>query len=37
LALVTVVAGLQPGPMVTLPLCAIALYFFVAGLIARPA
>jgi phosphatidylcholine synthase len=37
LALVTVVAGLQPGPIVTLPLCAIALYFFVAGLIARPA
>jgi phosphatidylcholine synthase len=37
LALVTVVTGLQPGPMVTLPLCAIALYFFVAGLIARPA
>lgn len=36
LGLLTVVAGLQPGPMVTLPLCAIALYFFLAGVIARP-
>lgn len=37
LALVALVAGLQPGPFVTVPLAAIALYFFVAGLIRRPA
>lgn len=37
LAIVTLVAGLQPGPAVTIPLCAIALYFFVAGLFGRPA
>jgi len=35
LALMTVVTGLQPGPIVTLPLCAIALYFLIAGLITR--
>jgi hypothetical protein len=32
---VTVVMGLRPGPLVTLPLCAIAIYFFVAGLFGR--
>ena len=37
LALVAVVMGLQPGPAVTLALCAIALYFFLAGFIRRPA
>jgi phosphatidylcholine synthase len=37
LALAAIVLGLQPGPMVTLPLCAIALYFFLAGLFGRPA
>lgn len=37
LAIVTLVAGLQPGPAVTIPLCAIALYFFAAGLFGRPA
>jgi len=28
---------LQPGPLVVVPLCAIALYFFLAGLIGRKA
>jgi phosphatidylcholine synthase len=37
LAFVTLIEGLQPGPVVVVPLCAIALYFFVAGLIRRPA
>ncbi len=37
LAFVAVVLGLQPGPMVTVPLCLIALYFFLAGLIDRKA
>ena len=37
LALAALVAGLQPGPAVTVPLCIIALYFFAAGLIRRPA
>jgi phosphatidylcholine synthase len=37
LALVALVAGLQPGPFVTVPLVLIALYFFAAGLIRRPA
>ena len=37
LALVAVVMGLQPGLFVVLPLCLIALYFFLAGLFGRPA
>ncbi len=37
LALVTVIANLQPGPYVTWPLALIAVYFFVAGLLPRPA
>ena len=37
LALVAVIFGLQPGPFVTVPLCLIALYFFLAGLIGRQA
>lgn len=37
LAFVAVVLGLQPGPMVTVPLCLIALYFFLAGFIGRKA
>jgi phosphatidylcholine synthase len=37
LALVTVIANLQPGPYVTWPLVLIAVYFFVAGLLPRPA
>jgi phosphatidylcholine synthase len=37
LALVALVAGLQPGPFVTVPLVLIALYFFAAGLVRRPA
>jgi phosphatidylcholine synthase len=37
LALVTVIYNLQPGPYVTWPLVVIALYFFVAGLLPRPA
>ncbi len=37
LALVTVLYNLQPGPYVTWPLAAIAIYFFVAGLLPRPA
>jgi phosphatidylcholine synthase len=37
LALVTVIADLQPGPYVTWPLTLIAVYFFVAGLLPRPA
>ena len=36
-AFVAVVLGLQPGPMVTVPLCLIALYFFLAGFIGRKA
>src|SRR6185437_1856072 len=37
LALVDLVAGLHPGPFVTVPLVLIALYFFAAGLVRRPA
>ena len=37
LAIVAVVSGLQPGPLVTVPLCVIALYFFLAGLFGRKA
>ena len=37
LALVAVIFGLQPGPSVTVPLCLIALYFFLAGFIGRKA
>jgi phosphatidylcholine synthase len=37
LALVTVLYNLQPGPYVTWPLAIIAIYFFVAGLLPRPA
>jgi len=37
LALFAVVYNLQPGPYVTWPLVVIALYFFVAGLLPRPA
>jgi phosphatidylcholine synthase len=37
LAIVAIVFGLQPGPMVTVPLCAIALYFFLAGFFGRKA
>jgi len=37
LALVTVWQGLEPGPWVTLPLCLIAIYFFVAGWLHRMA
>lgn len=36
LALVALIERLQPGPIVTVPLCVIALYFFLAGLIRRP-
>ena len=37
LALVAVIANLQPGPYVTWPLFAIALYFFTIGLLPKPA
>jgi len=37
LALVAVVDNLQPGPYVTWPLTIIAVYFFVAGLLPKPA
>ena len=37
LALVAVGANLQPGPYVTIPLATIALYFFLAGLLRKPA
>jgi phosphatidylcholine synthase len=37
LAFVALVERLEPGPIVTVPLCAIAFYFFLAGLIRRPA
>lgn len=37
LALITLAMGLHPGPYVTWPFTAIALYFFVAGLLRRPA
>ena len=37
LAFIAVVYNLQPGPYVTWPLLVIALYFFVAGLLPRPA
>lgn len=36
LALVAVILRLEPGPYVTWPLVAIALYFFAAGLLRRP-
>jgi phosphatidylcholine synthase len=37
LAFVALISGLLPGPWVTVPLCLIALYFFLAGLVRRPA
>ena len=37
LALVAVIQNLAPGPYVTWPLSAIAIYFFAAGLLRRPA
>ena len=37
LAFVAVVTNLQPGPYVTVPLSAIAIYFFLAGLLPNPA
>jgi phosphatidylcholine synthase len=37
LALVTLATQLDPGPYVTWPLSAIALYFFLSGLLSRPA
>jgi phosphatidylcholine synthase len=37
LAFVAVVTNLQPGPLVTVPLSAIAVYFFLAGLLRSPA
>ncbi len=37
LALIAVALNLQPGPYVTWPLVLIAVYFFVAGLLPRPA
>ena len=37
LALLAVIADLEPGPYVTWPLTAIAIYFFAAGLLRRPA
>ena len=36
LALWAVIADLAPGPYATWPLCAIAIYFFTAGLLRRP-
>jgi phosphatidylcholine synthase len=37
LALLALINDLNPGPYVTWPLCAIAVYFFAAGLLRRPA
>lgn len=37
LACAAVAANLQPGPFVTIPLALIAIYFFLAGLLRRPA
>ena len=37
LALLAVIQNLEPGPYVTWPLVAIAIYFFAAGLLRRPA
>ena len=37
LAFVALISGMLPGPWVTVPLCLIALYFFVAGFFGRPA
>jgi phosphatidylcholine synthase len=37
LAFVTLISGMLPGPWVTVPLCLIALYFFLAGFFGRPA
>ena len=37
LAFVTLVMGLAPGPFVTVPLCVLAAYFFLAGFIGRKA
>ena len=37
LGFVTLISGLLPGPWVTVPLCLIALYFFLAGFFRRPA
>jgi len=36
LALLAIVQNLEPGPYVTLPLSAIAVYFFIAGVLRRP-
>ena len=37
LALLAVIQNLEPGPIVTIPLSAIAVYFLIAGLLRRPA
>ncbi len=37
LALLTIIQNLEPGPYVTWPLAAIAVYFLIAGLLRRPA
>jgi hypothetical protein len=37
LAFLAVISNLAPGPYVTWPLAAIAIYFFVAGLLRSPA
>lgn len=37
LAVAVLVTRFEPGPVVTLPLCVIALYFFLAGVVRRPA
>ena len=37
LAFVTLMSGMLPGPWVTVPLCLIAVYFFLAGLVRQPA
>jgi len=37
LAIAALAANLQPGLAVTIPLAAIAIYFFLAGLLHRPA
>ena len=36
LALLAIIQNLEPGPYVTLPLSAIAIYFFIAGVLRRP-
>lgn len=37
LAFIAVIANLEPGPVVRIALCALALYFLLAGLLRRPA